>query len=178
MVSWKLYEEEWIKCNTDGASKGDPGQSTYGFYSKNNEGNLIYAEAHNIGVATNMEAKGMAIWKALQFFLIQGYQQETNALSWRNMLAHNWKILWELLEMLENIQGIMSQMNTTVKHNFREANQLADYIANLAIDKEEKQQFQHYNQIPSMGMKILSIDKHQIPSIRVKTRKIKIINYN
>ncbi|KAK4721760.1 hypothetical protein R3W88_011993 [Solanum pinnatisectum] len=56
IVSWKLPEEGWVKCNTDGASRGNPGLSTYGFCIRNSDEDLIYAESQNIGVATNMEA--------------------------------------------------------------------------------------------------------------------------
>ncbi|KAH0696111.1 hypothetical protein KY285_012930 [Solanum tuberosum] len=35
VVNWKSSELGWIKCNTDGVSKGNPGQSSYGFCIRN-----------------------------------------------------------------------------------------------------------------------------------------------
>ncbi|KAH0704298.1 hypothetical protein KY290_017150 [Solanum tuberosum] len=48
VVNWKPPEMGWIKCNTDGASKGNPRQSSYGFCIRNHTGQLLYAEAQII----------------------------------------------------------------------------------------------------------------------------------
>ncbi|KAH0661632.1 hypothetical protein KY284_026563 [Solanum tuberosum] len=61
VVRWMKPQEGWVTCNTDGASKGNPGKSAYGYCIRDKDGDLIYAEAHNIGVATNMEAEVTAV---------------------------------------------------------------------------------------------------------------------
>uniref|UniRef100_M1AL57 RNase H family protein n=1 Tax=Solanum tuberosum TaxID=4113 RepID=M1AL57_SOLTU len=162
IVSWRPPEEGWITCNTDGASKGNPGQSAYGFCIRNIEGDLIHAEAESIGLATNMEAEVHAIWKGLQFCLRQVFVQvrlETDSLVLKNMIIRNWRIPWELVEKMEEIQEMIHQMNVQVKHIFREANMLADCIANTAVYTVEKQEFHNFNQLTSMGRRILNIDK-------------------
>lgn len=53
-VVWKPKEEGWITCNTNGASKGNPGHSAYGFCLRNIEGYLLYAKAQSIRLASNM----------------------------------------------------------------------------------------------------------------------------
>ncbi|KAK4721618.1 hypothetical protein R3W88_011851 [Solanum pinnatisectum] len=58
IVNWKLPEEGRIKCNTDGASKGNPGHSAYEFCMRNNNGDLVYAEGGDIG--------WLPIWKRKQ----------------------------------------------------------------------------------------------------------------
>ncbi|KAK6773737.1 hypothetical protein RDI58_028975 [Solanum bulbocastanum] len=83
-VKWTHPQEGWVKCNTDGASKGNPEESSYGFCIRDSSGDLLYAEAKSIGVATNMEAETMAIWKALQYCINHGFsniQLETDSLS-------------------------------------------------------------------------------------------------
>ncbi|KAH0719115.1 hypothetical protein KY285_015146 [Solanum tuberosum] len=65
-VAWRPPEGTVIKCNTDGACRGNPGLSTYGFCLRNSEGNLIYAQAEPIGVTTNMEAEARAILEAVK----------------------------------------------------------------------------------------------------------------
>lgn len=57
IVNQKLPKEGWIKCNTYGASKGNPGQR---FCMRNSNGYLVYAEGEDTGVATNMEAEAMS----------------------------------------------------------------------------------------------------------------------
>ncbi|KAH0649910.1 hypothetical protein KY284_029822 [Solanum tuberosum] len=44
IAHWTRPEEGWIKCNTDGASKGNPGMSSYGFCLRDKNGDVIYAE--------------------------------------------------------------------------------------------------------------------------------------
>lgn len=63
--NWKLLDNGWSDCNTDGACRGNPGESAYGFYFRSVEGNIIYDESGYMRIATNMEPESMAIWKAL-----------------------------------------------------------------------------------------------------------------
>lgn len=73
---------------------------------------------------------------------------------------------------MEEIQAIVESMNIQVRHIYREANQFADYLANLAITQEEKVNFTSFNQLPTGAKKIINIDKQQIPTVRLRTRKI------
>ncbi|XP_049399852.1 uncharacterized protein LOC125863924 [Solanum stenotomum] len=66
-VVWQRPERDKVKYNTDGASKGNPGDSSFGFCIRNHEGNLLYAKAKRIGVATNTKVESMAILEALQY---------------------------------------------------------------------------------------------------------------
>ncbi|KAH0679660.1 hypothetical protein KY284_020745 [Solanum tuberosum] len=179
LARWKMPMEGWITCNTDGASKGNPGQSAYGFCLRNRSGDLLYAEAQSIGEATNMEAEVRAMWEALTFCIRQRYnfiQLETDSLAVKNMIVKNWRIPWSISERMDDIHVMVEQINMQVQHIFRETNQLADYVANTAINTEAKQVFLNFNQLPSKGRKLLNIDKHNIPSFRIKTRRINIDN--
>ncbi|KAK4733812.1 hypothetical protein R3W88_008073 [Solanum pinnatisectum] len=77
------------------------------------------------------------------------------------MISGSWRIPWEIIEKVEDIQEIMQQINVHVWHIFREANQLANVIANTTINTKHKLVFQ-----------ILNIDKQEVPSVRIKTRRI------
>ncbi|KAK4732460.1 hypothetical protein R3W88_025448 [Solanum pinnatisectum] len=43
-VTWKYPNSQRLKCNTDGASRGNPGLSSYGFCTRDDRGDLIFAE--------------------------------------------------------------------------------------------------------------------------------------
>ncbi|KAK4728472.1 hypothetical protein R3W88_021460 [Solanum pinnatisectum] len=76
-------------CNTDGASKGNLEESSYGFCIRGRQGDLVYAEAQSIGNTTNMEAEITAIWKALSYCKrcrITKVILETDSLSLKNMI--------------------------------------------------------------------------------------------
>lgn len=43
-VCWKSTQGAWTIYNTNGASKGNPGEITYGFCMRNKDGELVHAE--------------------------------------------------------------------------------------------------------------------------------------
>nr|XP_009793482.1 PREDICTED: uncharacterized protein LOC104240345 [Nicotiana sylvestris] len=57
----------WYKCNTDGASKGNPGLRSLGFCVRNDEGDVVYARAVDLGVTTNVVAEAKAILQGLEY---------------------------------------------------------------------------------------------------------------
>lgn len=61
MVRWDKLEQVGIKYNTDSASKGNHGSSSYGFCIRDYKGYLIHDEANAIGQTTNIEAEEKAI---------------------------------------------------------------------------------------------------------------------
>ncbi|KAH0712341.1 hypothetical protein KY285_007894 [Solanum tuberosum] len=179
IVKWLQPKEGWITCNTYGASKGNPGQCAYGFCLRDSSGDLIYAEAQSLGIATNMEAEAKAVLEALKYCIrkkLNQVQLETDSLVLKNMISRNWRIPWELVEIMEDIHNMLGKITVNVRHIFREANQLADCIANSAVNTEDKQIFLNFQQLPSKGRKLLNIDKYQVPSVRIKTRKINLYN--
>ncbi|WMV53847.1 hypothetical protein MTR67_047232, partial [Solanum verrucosum] len=58
------------------------------------------------------------------------------------------------------------------QHIYREGNKLADYLANLAINSTKKKTFSSFQQLPSLGRKIINMEKAQIPSLRCCTKRI------
>ncbi|XP_075087578.1 uncharacterized protein LOC142169594 [Nicotiana tabacum] len=66
-VTWQLPFHGWYKCNTDGASKGNPGPSSLGFCVRDDEGDVVYARAVDLGVTTNVVAEAKAILQGLEY---------------------------------------------------------------------------------------------------------------
>lgn len=40
-VIWEFPQQGWVKYNTDGASRGNPGISSYAFCIRNKQGDLL-----------------------------------------------------------------------------------------------------------------------------------------
>ncbi|XP_060211629.1 uncharacterized protein LOC132639169 [Lycium barbarum] len=98
-VVWRMPLSGRLKCNTDGASRGNPGLNSYGFCIRDSNGDLDYAEAQQMGIATNMEAETEAIKQALKFCKQHNFQQvqlETDSLVLLNILQDTWITPWEL----------------------------------------------------------------------------------
>lgn len=83
LVKWNFSPTGWFKYNIDGASRGNPGESSYAFCIRDSEEDLIYAESKPIGVANNMEAETMAMLKVLREYKSRNISNiliETNSL--------------------------------------------------------------------------------------------------
>lgn len=93
------------------------------------------------------------------------------------MINRDWKIPWRAIEIMKEVKDIMGELNIHVNHIYREANQLADLIANIAINQVEKLQFNSFIQLPTAAKMILNMDKHQVPSLRIRTRRFNIHNH-
>lgn len=170
-----------MKCNTDGACKGNPGLSAYGFCIKDGHGNLKFVEARGIGVATNMMAKAEAIKQALKASSTTEFSQlivESDSLGLVNILKGSWKIPRKLMDIIEEIKELMGGLQIQIRHTFREANQLADFLANKTVNKTQCMQFSSFLELPSMARRILNTDKYQVPTVRIKTRRIRSFQHN
>lgn len=89
------------------------------------------------------------------------------------MIKGSWKIPWEITEVLEDITGEMQRQNVTIRHTFREGNHMVDYLANLAINQTEIEEFRSFAALQKRGKCIINIEKAKIPYIRIKTKEIK-----
>ncbi|KAH0781476.1 hypothetical protein KY290_001074 [Solanum tuberosum] len=175
IVRWEAPQEGMMKFNTDGASRGNPGSSAYGFCLRNNHGDLIYAVAENIGITTNMEAELRAILEGIKYCVAKKVEKlivESDSLLIVKIIKEVWKVPWELADYFDDLKREMTKIEVTIQHIYREGNKLADYLANLAINASEMKTFRSFEQLPSMGRKIMNMEKSQIPALRVRTRKI------
>lgn len=77
------------------------------------------------------------------------------------------------MEYIEEIQIIMSESDIGIQHIYREGNQLADKLANIVMEQENGIQCT-FKQLPSVCRNILNIDKAQIYTFRIRTKKINI----
>lgn len=85
-----------MKCNIDGACRGNPGQSSYDFIKRDNRGDIIYTESQTIRDATNMEAKIIGVLKATQFCDTHNFKKmmlKIDSLTLKHMLLKQWKCL-------------------------------------------------------------------------------------
>ncbi|KAH0712378.1 hypothetical protein KY289_008337 [Solanum tuberosum] len=161
-ISWQKPDKEWVKCNADGSSRGNPGDSAYAFCIRDAKGDLIFAEAKQIEITTNNMAEAVAVLKALKNCRHYQYSKvimETDSMGIRNFLLKEWKIPWELSEVMEEAINMIQQDGIQVKHIFRKGNQLADALANNAYNHTEKQEYKQFNHLPVKCRKILNMDK-------------------
>lgn len=91
---------------------------------------------------------------------------QTNSLLIQKFLNREWNYPWNLVDYVDHIWAIMKNKQVQYQHILREGNQLANHLANLAIDKGYFT-IKSFQQLEIIGRKILNSDKLQYPYIRL-----------
>ncbi|KAH0669763.1 hypothetical protein KY285_023916 [Solanum tuberosum] len=149
MISWKPPNANNIKCNIDGASKGNSGKSSYVYCLRDQKGYLIYAQAEEISETTNVEAEAVAIKEGIHHCVGRGYSRvtiETNSLLLKNILQGKWKIPWYIRVIVEDTLALMKDATINIEHIYREGNSLAYYLTNHAFEVEGRQQYNTFRE--------------------------------
>ncbi|KAH0678618.1 hypothetical protein KY284_019703 [Solanum tuberosum] len=139
MVKWEYPPKGWVKYNTDGASRGNPGLSSYDFCLRNDRGDIIDAEGATIESTTITVAEAKAILEASKHCKEQNHNQiiiQTDSMLMYKVLTEEWAIPWNIADTIEEIKACLEGKQHNVQHIMREGNQLADYLANKAIEEE------------------------------------------
>lgn len=138
--------------NTDGGSRGNPGEAAIGVVFSDAEGKELHTYQQCIGIATNNEAEYRAIITALEL-LTKSQWFSTNNISNKKVICRldsqlvveqingNYKIKQDHLRILiGEIRQLIEQihLNVTFIHIPREQNKRADKLVNLALDEKQK----------------------------------------
>lgn len=136
-----------IKVYTDGGSRGNPGIAGAGVYMEDELGQEFYREAKYLGTQTNNEAEYLAFLMAIDHLLryeiknpdkIDKVEFFLDSKLVVEQINKRWKIKKaELKQLAESSWKNLSTLPYPVfiKHLVREKNQLADQLANEAMDR-------------------------------------------
>ncbi|KAH0777307.1 hypothetical protein KY290_008718 [Solanum tuberosum] len=174
-IKWEFPLEGWIKYNTDGASRGNPGLSSYAFCLRDEKGDLIHAEGASINNTTNTVAEAKAILEASKHCKQALYNKiiiQTDSMLLYKVLGGQWESPWIIRDMIEEIKTNLVNIQHIVQHVMREGNQLADYIANQAIEHGNCI-YTGFASLEPNGRRILNSDKIQSPYLRISLRRDK-----
>ena len=130
--------------NTDGASKGNPGPSSYGYIIKNRGGAIVHQEGELIGVTTNNVAEYTAVVKALEYVVKRFFRKAPHKIEIVadsklvvEQLSGRYKIkspnlipLFDKIKALEIEAGYVSYRSVPRAENF-----IADRLANLPFER-------------------------------------------
>lgn len=133
---WNPPPPTWIKCNTDGASSGNPGTSSCGGVFRNVEADCIGCFSEPLGVSTSFIAEMHGVMRATEIAKVKQWLNlwlETDS----SLVVHAFKsknqVPWQIRNRWSNALVIIRSMNFVVTHIFREGNQVADSLANYGL---------------------------------------------
>lgn len=132
-----------IIINTDGASRGNPGQAASSFIIKTESGEIIASDGICLGIATNNEAEYSAVKFALEKLITEfsdrlPVQVKVKADSRLivEQLSGNFKIKNDRMKVLFESVKVLEKKVGDVEYIYipRAENSKADLLANIALD--------------------------------------------
>ncbi|KAK4718156.1 hypothetical protein R3W88_016494 [Solanum pinnatisectum] len=171
VVAWEKPQRDTFKCSCDGLSKGNPGPSTIGFCIRDWEGNLRYAEARKLTESTSLIAEAGAIKVGMEFCFNNGMTPvvvETNSLIMKKVLDGVSEVPWSISLEIQNIKCLMEKGQISMKHIYREGNQLVDYFTNLVVHFVGTLISNSLQELPGEGKNIILLDKNRTANIRIQ----------
>lgn len=133
-----------LVINTDGASRGNPGPSSYGFVIRARGGALLHEEGGLIGLTTNNVAEYTAVFKALEYIDKRFYRKSPHKIEvvadsrlLVEQLSGRFKIkspnLLPIFKKIKSLEPLLGKV--TYRSVPREENFIADRLANRAFEK-------------------------------------------
>ncbi|KAK9278780.1 hypothetical protein L1049_028358 [Liquidambar formosana] len=120
-IAWSFPPLGWVKLNTYGSSRGNPGESAGEGLLRDDAGNWMVGFCVNIGVCSVTGAKLWALFHGLKIAWDEGVHKVIVAID--SAIVVNFM-------RYETERIIHRDWECIVEHNFREGNQFADCLAN------------------------------------------------
>ncbi|MQM02232.1 hypothetical protein Taro_034997 [Colocasia esculenta] len=136
MVRW-IPPLHGLLLNVDGASKGNSGPCGGGGIVRNTVGTMVLAFSHFYDVGTSLLAEVRAMCDGVQLALEKGFylaEISTDSMVLVNSLRTGIAPSWECCRWWQIVLDFVQQYQVRITYVYREANQVADALANLACN--------------------------------------------
>ena len=143
LVKWQCPSVGWVKLNTDGASKGNPGKAGAGGVIRGHRGEVFEMFAMNCGECSCTRAELLAVMRGLIVAWNGGHKTV--------IVSVDSEVVVHLLEgdpptnspyihIIRKCNALIRNREWEVKveHCYREANRAADWLANFGVSLEVK----------------------------------------
>jgi ribonuclease HI len=139
-VGWKYPQEERIKLNVDGCSKGNPGVAGAGGVIRDHLGAWIGGFARNIGICSSVNAELWAVYVGLQLAWDRGFRKvdlESDSKVVVGLINGDSVRVDRNYNIIMQIKGMLGRdWEVTTYHVYREANCVADWLANYGLTRD------------------------------------------
>ena len=158
------------KLNTDGCSLGNPGKSGGGGVLRDSSGDMVFGFSIPLGELTSLQTEAKSLIHGVQQCVLRGFsrvQVQVDSLLLANILRGKSKCLWVIRLEIDTIQATC-ELDWTVGHCYREANQVADALAKVGASDSGTLIYTSHSKLPRPVRGALILDKAGIPTIRVR----------
>lgn len=133
-VNWVLPPPSWIKVNTDGSARGNPGEAACGGIFRMSRGFVKGLFALPLGIQTSLFAEIMGFITAVEIASKKGWFPlwiETDSLVLvQKVRTQSFDVPWGVRVRWKKCLSILKDKTFSITHVFREGNQVADRMAN------------------------------------------------
>ncbi|MQL81184.1 hypothetical protein Taro_013643 [Colocasia esculenta] len=168
LIRW-ILPSKGLVLNVDGASKGNPGTCGGGGCVRDCNGNLLFAFAHFYGFGSSLVAETRSLCDGLRLALDHGFhlaEIRSDSLTLVNSISSMKVPSWKCLHWWRDALSIIQTFDINIKHTCRQANQLADALANVGCSSQSNALYFSAGSLPPSCKGPLTMDRSGVPSLR------------
>ncbi|XP_071905811.1 uncharacterized protein [Coffea arabica] len=136
-VAWKRPPLQFVKLNTDASVSR--GQGTGGGLLRDHEGKVIFAFHKEFGETDVLTTESLALLHGLQLCSMAFRGRllvEVDSLSPISLVTSRCSSKWPLCNFVRQIREMLKSLSTSIRHNFKEANSLANMLAGSNLGED------------------------------------------
>ena len=142
-VRWPYPREGWVRLNTDGAAKGNPGIAGAGGLIRGHRGELFEMFASNCGVCSCTKAELLAVLRGLAIAWNGGHRRVQLTVDSEvvvRLLLEAFPANSPYIHIIRKCKALICrpEWKVTVSHCYREANRAADWLANFGVSLDQR----------------------------------------
>lgn len=140
ILYWFVLDAGKLKLNTDGCSKGVPGQERYGGLLRDVAGTWLWGYYGKIGHCTSLEMELWAIYRGLTILLQKGTKDvkiESDSKQAINQILHGPNQNSPYKALIEDAKFLLQRCNCSFGRTLREGNKVDDQLANMGVVHDE-----------------------------------------
>lgn len=141
LIAWKFPGTGKLKLNTDGSSKGNPGPAGFGGVFREERGHWVIGFYGRLEDCSSLEAELWGLFKGLEMVKSQNMEAleiESDSATAINLIKGESPFQSPHKTLIQECQALLAATGCSLSHVYREGNQVADKLANVGVEQEEK----------------------------------------
>jgi ribonuclease HI len=136
-ILWQPPLHNWLKCNIDGASNGNPRVASSGGVFRDANGDFLFAFDEPLGFENAFFAELCGAMNAIEIAFhkswLNMWLESDSSLMVAAFKNPSKSVPWPLRNRWKNVQVLVRSFNLIVSHICREGNKVADLFANQSL---------------------------------------------